>query len=124
MRRFKVYRPSPPEGYLESGTANPPEEVQFEGVVFSDGTCCVRWLTAWRSHSVWDSWESLKNVHGHPEYGTRVEWLDEREEYSYPKFPVSDIRLEDVIHGYCDKPECKWCNPPKVTFSRYTTGDD
>ena len=35
MRRFKVYRPNPPESYRESGAANPPEEVQFEGVVFS-----------------------------------------------------------------------------------------
>lgn len=76
MRRFKVYRPNPPEGYRESGSANAPDEVQFEGVVFSDGTVAVRWLTAYRSHSIWDSWDSLEKVHGHPEYNTKVEWVD------------------------------------------------
>jgi hypothetical protein len=77
MRRFRVYRPAPPESYYEQGTANPPDQVQFEGVVFSDGSCAVRWLTEYRSTSVWQKWEDLERVHGHPEYGTRVEWLDE-----------------------------------------------
>jgi len=77
MRRFKVYRKSPPEGYRESGTANAPDEVQFEGVVFSDGTVCVRWLTELRSHSIWSSLGELEKVHGHPEYGSVWEWLDE-----------------------------------------------
>jgi len=77
MRRFRCYRPNPPEGYLEQGVANPPDQVQFEGVVFSDGRCCVRWLTQLRSFSIWDSWEDLVKVHGHPEYGSIIEWLDE-----------------------------------------------
>lgn len=124
MRRFRVYRLNPPEGYRESGAANGPEDVQFEGVVFSDGTVCVRWLTEFRSHSIWDSWDSLKKVHGHEEYGTRIEWLDEREKIAYPKYNFGNMRLEEVMHGYCDKPECRWCYPPKITPSRYTTGDD
>ena len=77
MRRFKCYRPDPPEGYRESGVANAPDEVQFEGIEFSDGTCAVRWLTQFRSVSVWESFATLENVHGHPEYGTVIEWLDE-----------------------------------------------
>jgi hypothetical protein len=76
MRRFKVYRPSPPEGYLENGTANPPDEVQFEGVVFSDNSVCVRWLTEFRSHSLWACLADLEKVHGHPEYGSIWEWLE------------------------------------------------
>jgi len=76
MRRFACWRPDPPAEYREKGTANPPHQPQFEGVVFSDGTVCVRWLTAYRSHSVWASWDDLLAVHGHPEYGTRIEWLD------------------------------------------------
>lgn len=76
MRRFEVFRPSPPPEYAAQGTANAPGEVQFEGVVFSDGTVCVRWLTAFRSHSVWSSLADLELVHGHPEYGTRWRWLD------------------------------------------------
>ncbi len=76
MRRFVCYRPQPPAEYYEQGTANPPDEPQFEGVVFSDGTVAIRWLTQFRSHSVWASWADAEAVHGHPEYGTRIEWLD------------------------------------------------
>jgi hypothetical protein len=76
MRRFTCYRPAPPEGYLEQGAANPPDEPQFEGVVYSDGTCAVRWLTAYRSHSIWASLQDLLAIHGHPEYGTHITWHD------------------------------------------------
>lgn len=76
MRRFTVYRQAPPGSYLEQGHANPPDQPQFEGVVFTDGTCAVRWLTAYPSHSIWPSLQDLWAVHGHPEYGTRVEWHD------------------------------------------------
>lgn len=77
MRRFRCYRPNPPEGYRESGAANASDEVQFEGVVFSDGTVCQRWLTPHGSHAIWRSWDDLDKIHGHPEYGTVIEWLDE-----------------------------------------------
>ena len=76
MRRFRAFRPSPPQEYYEQGTANPPDEPQFEGIVFSDGTVCVRWLTEFRSHSLWASLEDLEKVHGHPEYGSYWTWLD------------------------------------------------
>jgi hypothetical protein len=76
MKRFECYRPDPPEGYRESGVANAPEDVQFEGVLFSDGTCVIRWMTQFRSHSVWASLDDLMSVHGHPEYGTEIRWLD------------------------------------------------
>lgn len=76
MRRFTVYRQAPPGAYLEQGHANPPDAPQFEGVVFTDGTVCVRWMTAYPSHSIWPSLQNLMAVHGHPEYGTRVEWHD------------------------------------------------
>lgn len=124
MRRFKVYRPTPPESYRESGTANAPDQVQFEGCVFSDGTVAVRWLTAYRSHSLWDSWASLKAVHGHmEEYGTIIEWLDEREKFPSPKSFI-DVPLADMMHGSCNKPDCKYCNLSFSLPSPYTTGDD
>jgi hypothetical protein len=77
MRRFEVYRPSPPQEYYAQGAANAPGEVQFEGVVFSDGTVCVRWLTEYRSHSLWGCLADLEQIHGHPEYGTKWRWLDD-----------------------------------------------
>ena len=55
---------------------NPESEPQYEGVVFSDGTCALRWLTPLKSHSVWDSFMSAMGVHGHPEYGTEIVWHD------------------------------------------------
>lgn len=76
MHRFIGYRPNPPAEYRENGTANPPDQPQYEGVVFSDGTVVCRWLTEFRSHSVWASWDDFYNVHGHPEYGTVIQWLD------------------------------------------------
>lgn len=77
IRRFVCYRRNPPEGYVEAGAANAPHQPQFEGVVFSDGTVCIRWLTQYQSHSIWASFQDLLAIHGHPEYGTRIEWLDE-----------------------------------------------
>lgn len=77
MKRFEVYRPAPPQEYYDKGTANPPDQIQFEGIEWSDGRVSVRWMTQFRSFSNWDSMEDLVRVHGHPEYGTIVKWLDE-----------------------------------------------
>lgn len=76
MRRFICFRSQAPAAYLSAGTANEPDQPQYEGVVFSDGTVCVRWLTHFRSHTIWSSFDDLMSVHGHPEYGTIIEWLD------------------------------------------------
>ena len=78
MRRFYGYRPNPPPEYLAKGTANAATAPQYEGVVFTDGTVAVRWRTAYRSTSLWTSYEDFFHVHGHAEeYGTIIAWLDE-----------------------------------------------
>lgn len=74
MRGFIGFRPDAPDGYVDGGYANPANEPQYQGVVFDDGTVVVRWLTEHRSHSVWSSFDEFWAVHGHPEYGTRIEW--------------------------------------------------
>lgn len=94
VRRFTVYRQAPPDGYLEQGHANPPDAPQFEGVVFTDGTVAVRWMTAYRSHSIWPSLQDLFAVHGHPEYGTRVEWHDD---------------LPPIVHEGTGEAHCRAC---------------
>lgn len=76
MRRFQGSRPHPPQGYVERGISDAGVAPDFEGVVFSDGTVVVRWLTEYRSHSVWVCWDDFYHVHGHPEYGTVITWLD------------------------------------------------
>lgn len=76
MRRFVGYRPEPPADYIERGVAAPPDEPQYEGVVFTDGSVALRWRTEYKSTSVWTCYQDFYHVHGHPEYGTRIEWLD------------------------------------------------
>jgi hypothetical protein len=75
-RTFIGYRPKVPVGYIEGGYGNLPDEPQYEGVVFSDGTTVLRWLTEFRSTSVWSSFAEMAKVHGHPDYETHIEWLD------------------------------------------------
>lgn len=74
MQTFTVYRRGERPDTHTDGTYNEPDVPQFEGVVFSDGTVAVRWLTAYRSVSVWSSLEDLEQVHGHPEYGSEWVW--------------------------------------------------
>jgi hypothetical protein len=76
LRRFIGYRPHPPGSHYVQGVANAPDEAQFEGVVFTDGTVAVRWLTQYPATSLWPDWNTFYQVHGHPEYGTVIDWLD------------------------------------------------
>lgn len=76
IRTFTGYRPSPPDEYVEKGITNSGQQPDYEGVIFSDGTVVLRWLTDFRSHSVWSDWESMYQVHGHPEYGTVIVFHD------------------------------------------------
>lgn len=74
MKTFSGFRPHPPAEYAEKGITNSGEKPDYEGIVFSDGTVVIRWLTEFRSHSVWRCWEDFERVHGHPEYGTSIVW--------------------------------------------------
>lgn len=76
MRTFKLYRPNPPEGYVAAGQANLPDEMQLQGVHFDDDTVVVRWFTLEHSTAIFPSWTMFEQIHGHPEYGTRIEWSD------------------------------------------------
>lgn len=76
MKRFEGVRPNPPEEYIEKGITNAGKTKDYEGVVWSDGTVTIRWCTAYRSHSIWNSYYDFYQVHGHPEYGTEIIWLD------------------------------------------------
>jgi len=76
-RTFAGYRPQPPEEYRDKGITNGGSKPDYEGVIFSDGTVVLRWLTEYRSHSVWKCWEDFFQVHGHPEYGTKIVFGDD-----------------------------------------------
>ncbi len=75
MKLFTGYRPNPRPEYAPAGLSNASDETaDYQGVVFDDGTVVLRWLTEFKSHSVWSDYDSFYHVHGHPEYGTRIEW--------------------------------------------------
>lgn len=77
MIRFTAYRRDMDSRETHNDQQkNPESEPQYEGVVFTDGTCVLRWLTPLRSHSVWNSFQEAMGVHGHPEYGTEIEFHD------------------------------------------------
>lgn len=77
MRRFTAYRRNlSARGTHTAVQANPDDQPQFEGVVWTDGTCTIRWLTAKGSTAVWDCLMDMLMIHGHPEYGTDIVWHD------------------------------------------------
>ena len=71
-----MYRRNVPDATHNSYQKNPPDLPQFEGIVFSDGRCVIRWLTTCGSTAVWDSFHDMMTVHGHPEYGSELIWHD------------------------------------------------
>ena len=81
MRRFTVYRRGDLSATHNADQANAPDQPQYEGVVFSDGTTVVRWLTAARSTSVWADFDTLWRIHGHDDpnskHHTEIVWHDE-----------------------------------------------
>jgi len=77
IQRFTAYRRNISERDTHTDLhKNPDDEPQFEGVVFTDGSVVLRWLTPLRSTSVWPDLRSALGVHGHLEYGTVIEWHD------------------------------------------------
>lgn len=69
---FAGVRVKPPTDYVDKGITNAGTRPDYEGVIFSDGTVAVRWLTQFRSTSIWATMDEFLKVHGHPEYETRI----------------------------------------------------
>jgi hypothetical protein len=77
IKRFTAYRREISIRDTHSALhKNPDDEPQFEGVIFTDGSVALRWRTPLRSTSIWPDLYSALGVHGHPEYGTVIEWHD------------------------------------------------
>ena len=93
-----MYRRDPPDTHT-SDQKNPGDVPQFEGVEFSDGRVALRWLTAKRSVSIWDSMGDMLAIHGHPEYGSELVWHDvEGVEVDGPgPEPWKDVLAHDPI---------------------------
>ncbi len=76
MRRFELIRTSETDKPSNNGKV-------LEGVVFSDGTCVVRWSVAGQPDStgVWNSFADFEAIHVAERPGkertSNVQWLDE-----------------------------------------------
>lgn len=75
MRAFTMYRRGEMPNHNET-QKNSPDKPQFEGVIFEGGKVAIHWLTAKSSVSVWDSFEDMMAIHGHPEYLSELVWHD------------------------------------------------
>jgi hypothetical protein len=91
-----MYRRNVPDETHDENQKNAPDEPQYEGVVFSDGRVAVRWLTAVRSVSVWDSMDDLLKIHGHPEFGSELEWGASSDELKAALAECRSLREDDV----------------------------
>jgi len=77
IQRFLAYRYNMDNRETHSAMQkNDETEPQYEGVIFSDGTVALRWLTPLRSTSIWPDIATALGVHGHPEYDTNIIWFD------------------------------------------------
>lgn len=88
IKRFTMYRRGDLSATHNEQQVAPPNEPQFEGVVFSDGTTVLRWCTPLKSTSVWADLETALGVHGHPEerYQSELVWHKDEAEVSEPIF--------------------------------------
>lgn len=83
MKTFTVYRRGDLSETHDKNQANPSDMPQYEGVVFTDGTCAIRWLTPCSSTSVWWSFDDMWAIHGHQKderYKTEIVWGHQKEE--------------------------------------------
>jgi len=76
---FSVYRRGDISDTHTASQVNAPEEVQFDGVIFSDGTTVIHWNTAIHSTSVFENFFDLLEIHGHPEPNYATEFVFEGE---------------------------------------------
>lgn len=76
MNRFTAFRTLDISDTHNEDQVNPPNEPQYKGVVFDTGKCVINWRTAVSSVSVFDSFEECMRIHGHPEYGTKIQFHD------------------------------------------------
>lgn len=58
MKIFELRREVDETGISGTGTV-------AQGVIFDDGRCALRWLTACRSTAIYDSIEDVVRIHGH-----------------------------------------------------------
>jgi hypothetical protein len=74
---FSVYRRGDISATHTENQRAAPDEIQFDGVIFHDGTTVIHWDTAVHSTAVFESFDELLEIHGHPEYDTEFRFVEE-----------------------------------------------
>jgi hypothetical protein len=98
--RQNINRPDDPEKFgevegLYRQFQNDWDHPQYEGVIWSDGSVSIKWLTDVSSQSIWRNLYDFLTIHGHPEYGTHIEFHDHDE---WPR-EYEQIILSNSIFG-------------------------
>ena len=75
MKTFEGYRPQPPKEYADKGLTNGGRGPDYVGLVLPSGKVVIEWQTKYKSITIYETWEDFWNITGHPEYGTRIEWV-------------------------------------------------
>lgn len=88
-RVFKLWRVVDETGISGTGLI-------AEGVLFSDGTCALRWLTKHRSTALYEDLKTLVAIHGH----------DGKTQVRFPALTVEERK--DGEHLHC----CLHCHHP------------
>jgi hypothetical protein len=112
IRTFTMYRRGDISDTHNSDQYTGPDEPQFWGVIFPDGSCALRWATEIHCTSVWASFEDAMKIHGHPEerYGSEIVW----------------DRRDDVPAAQSDAPLAFFERPPRfeLTNTRLISVDE
>lgn len=69
MRRFHFHRVEDESGVSGVG-------IIAEGVVFTDGTVALRWITKFKSTAIYNNMDECEKIHGH-NGKTKIIWKDE-----------------------------------------------
>lgn len=77
---FSVFRRGDISDTHTESQVNAPDEVQFDGVIFEDDTTVIHWNTAIRSTSIFEDFDDLLEIHGHPEENYSTQFCFEGEE--------------------------------------------
>lgn len=77
---FSVYRRGDISDTYTESQVNAPDEIQFDGVIFEDDTTAIHWNTEIRSTSVFQYFDDLLEIHGHPEPAYATQFIFEGEE--------------------------------------------
>ncbi len=78
LKLFSMYRRGDISEDHDENQRTDPDKPQFDGVIFRSGKAVISWNTEAKSVAVFDSFDELMKIHGHPEerYKSEIVWYD------------------------------------------------